>query len=106
SEAAILSTCNRVEIYAATDLAPEAAFAGLKKFLVNQSIVIVRDSLLECGSPLPLSDATAKAPEGWRTPKPGGSLPTPLPGEPLVSSPSPERGKCRGEEVDANSKSN
>jgi len=34
SEAAILSTCNRVEIYAATSLAPEAAFAELKKFLV------------------------------------------------------------------------
>jgi glutamyl-tRNA reductase len=34
SEAAILSTCNRVEIYAATSLAPETAFAELKKFLV------------------------------------------------------------------------
>ena len=33
-EAAILSTCNRVEIYAATPLAPDAAFAELKKFLV------------------------------------------------------------------------
>jgi glutamyl-tRNA reductase len=35
SEAAILSTCNRVEIYAATSLAPEAAFSELKKFLVT-----------------------------------------------------------------------
>jgi len=35
SEAAILSTCNRVEIYTDTALAPEAAFAGLKKFLVD-----------------------------------------------------------------------
>ena len=34
SEAAILSTCNRVEIYAATPLAPEKAFAELKKFLI------------------------------------------------------------------------
>jgi glutamyl-tRNA reductase len=34
SEAAILSTCNRVEIYAATTLAPDAAFAGFKKFLI------------------------------------------------------------------------
>ncbi len=34
TEAAILSTCNRVEIYAATALAPDAAFAELKKFLV------------------------------------------------------------------------
>ncbi len=35
TEAAILSTCNRVEIYAATSLAPEAAFAELKKFLIT-----------------------------------------------------------------------
>ena len=34
SEAAILSTCNRVEIYAATPLAPEKALAELEKFLV------------------------------------------------------------------------
>ncbi len=34
TEAAILSTCNRVEIYAATPLAPDAAFAEFKKFLV------------------------------------------------------------------------
>ena len=34
TEAAILSTCNRVEIYAVTPLAPEAAFVELKKFLV------------------------------------------------------------------------
>ena len=34
SEAAILSTCNRVEIYAVTPLAADAAFAELKKFLV------------------------------------------------------------------------
>jgi glutamyl-tRNA reductase len=33
SEAAILSTCNRVEIYAVTPLSPDAAFAELKKFL-------------------------------------------------------------------------
>ncbi len=32
-EAVILSTCNRVEIYAATALEPAKAFAGLKKFL-------------------------------------------------------------------------
>ncbi len=35
SEAAILSTCNRVEIYAVTPLAPDAAFVELKKFLVE-----------------------------------------------------------------------
>ena len=33
-EAVILSTCNRVEIYAVTPSAPDAAFAELKKFLV------------------------------------------------------------------------
>ena len=34
-EAVILSTCNRVEIYAATSLDPLAAFAAMKQFLVN-----------------------------------------------------------------------
>ena len=34
SEAAILSTCNRVEIYAVTPLAPDTAFAEMKKFLI------------------------------------------------------------------------
>ena len=34
-EATILSTCNRVEIYAVTPLAPDAAVAGLKKFLLT-----------------------------------------------------------------------
>jgi glutamyl-tRNA reductase len=78
SEAAILSTCNRVEIYAATKLAPDAAFAELKKFFVSQSAVIERDSVLDCGSPLPLSNTVVKAPEGWRSPKPGGSSLAPL----------------------------
>src|SRR5262245_12019004 len=32
-EAAILSTCNRVEIYAATRLGPKEAFPGLLEFL-------------------------------------------------------------------------
>jgi glutamyl-tRNA reductase len=36
SEAVIVSTCNRVEIYAAISLAPETAFAELKKFLITQ----------------------------------------------------------------------
>jgi glutamyl-tRNA reductase len=34
TEATILSTCNRVEIYVATTLAPDHAFAELKKFLI------------------------------------------------------------------------
>jgi glutamyl-tRNA reductase len=66
SEAAILSTCNRVEIYAATKLGPEAAFAELKKFLVR-----------------------------WGE----------TPGEPALSSPSPQRGEGRGEEAKVVSKS-
>ncbi len=35
SEAVILSTCNRVEIYAATALEPASAFAEFKRFLVT-----------------------------------------------------------------------
>src|SRR5689334_14969876 len=34
-EAVILSTCNRVEIYAATALSPSEGFASLKEFLLN-----------------------------------------------------------------------
>lgn len=34
-EAVILSTCNRVELYAATHLADQEACAGLRRFLVN-----------------------------------------------------------------------
>ena len=34
-EAVIVSTCNRVEIYAATSLAPAPAFAALKEFLTD-----------------------------------------------------------------------
>jgi glutamyl-tRNA reductase len=35
SEAVILSTCNRVELYAVTALEPRAAFTALREFLVN-----------------------------------------------------------------------
>jgi len=34
TEGVVLSTCNRVEIYAVTALAPEMAFAAMKKFLI------------------------------------------------------------------------
>src|SRR5690348_17332743 len=34
-EAAILSTCNRVEIYAATRLEPRQAFTALREFLLT-----------------------------------------------------------------------
>jgi glutamyl-tRNA reductase len=36
-EAAILSTCNRVEIYAATALEPDTVFPALKQFLMRQN---------------------------------------------------------------------
>ncbi len=35
TEAVILSTCNRVELYAVTNLEPRAAFAALRDFLLN-----------------------------------------------------------------------
>jgi len=35
SEAVILSTCNRVELYAVTPMEPRAAFPALREFLVN-----------------------------------------------------------------------
>ena len=38
AEAVILSTCNRVEIYAATSLEPAKAFAELKQFLVTRHV--------------------------------------------------------------------
>jgi len=34
TEGVVLSTCNRVEIYAATPLAPETAFAAIRQFLI------------------------------------------------------------------------
>jgi len=76
SEAVILSTCNRVEIYAATALEPATAFTELKEFLVQSSGLAGNcDGVLACGSLLPPSNPTpeSKAPEGWRSPKPGGS---------------------------------
>lgn len=43
AEAVILSTCNRVELYAATDQDPAAALAGLRRFLLDSR---------RCGAPL------------------------------------------------------
>jgi glutamyl-tRNA reductase len=51
AEAVILSTCNRVEIYAATALEPGEVYAELKKFLIQSSgLGVGRDNVLDCGS--------------------------------------------------------
>jgi glutamyl-tRNA reductase len=76
AEAVILSTCNRVEIYAATTLEPAEVFVELKNFLVRSSgLLDERDRVLDRGSPLPPGNAApeSKAPADWRSPKPGGS---------------------------------
>jgi glutamyl-tRNA reductase len=92
-EAVILSTCNRVEIYAATALEPARAFADLKEFLLHRCAAEKRADVLDCGSPLPLSNVTsgAKAPEGWRSPKPcGGSEPVELSGTEIYTFAEPQ----------------
>jgi glutamyl-tRNA reductase len=76
-EAVILSTCNRVEVYAATALDPATAFAELKQFLIRWAEHAgTREDILECGSPLPLSHAVSEpeAQEHWSRSKPQGSL--------------------------------
>jgi glutamyl-tRNA reductase len=98
AEAVILSTCNRVEIYAATALEPATALAELTQFLVQWAgNTGTCDSILDCGSPLPLPHAVPelKAPEDWRSPKPGGSSQVPgcdlsLSGEELYTLAEPE----------------
>jgi glutamyl-tRNA reductase len=51
AEAVILSTCNRVEIYAATALEPGEVYAELKKFLIQSSgLGVGRDRVLDCDS--------------------------------------------------------
>jgi glutamyl-tRNA reductase len=52
-EATILSTCNRVEIYAATPLEPEIAFAEFKKFLTTHHTYdgALGDELYALGEP-------------------------------------------------------
>lgn len=53
AEAVILSTCNRVEIYAATALTPDAAVIELKDFLVKQHAcdAALGDELYSLGEP-------------------------------------------------------
>jgi glutamyl-tRNA reductase len=56
TEGVVLSTCNRVEIYAATSLAPEKAFDAMKKFLVSHRAYdgALGDELYSFGEPLSL----------------------------------------------------
>jgi glutamyl-tRNA reductase len=49
-EAVILSTCNRVEIYAATPLDPARAFAELKQFLVSRGVTTATPEQIEIGA--------------------------------------------------------
>ncbi|MGD0087778.1 MAG: glutamyl-tRNA reductase [Verrucomicrobiota bacterium] len=70
AEAVILSTCNRVEIYAATALEPAEVFVELKNFLIRSSgLLDGRDRVLDCGSPRPLDHAAPEstAPADWRS---------------------------------------
>jgi glutamyl-tRNA reductase len=70
AEAVILSTCNRVEIYAATALEPAEVFVELKNFLIRSSgLLDGRDRVLDCGSPRPLDRAAPEstAPADWRS---------------------------------------
>jgi glutamyl-tRNA reductase len=48
-EAVILSTCNRVEIYAATGLDPARAFAELKQFLLSRGTTAAGTDRIEAG---------------------------------------------------------
>jgi glutamyl-tRNA reductase len=48
-EAVILSTCNRVEIYAATELEPSKAFSELKQFFAQQGETSSSPNQLELG---------------------------------------------------------
>lgn len=50
-EAVVLSTCNRVEIYAATSLDPARAFADLKEFLVTHHDHPLQDELYSFSEP-------------------------------------------------------
>jgi len=56
TEGVVLSTCNRVEIYAATPLAAESAFAAIKKFLITHHTFegALGDELYTLAEPLSL----------------------------------------------------
>jgi len=80
-EAVILSTCNRVEIYAATSLEPARAFAELKQFLVRWG-----------ETPSSPNQNTTKS-------ELEGLSPHQTDIRARCSSPSPRRGEGRGEEA-------
>jgi glutamyl-tRNA reductase len=79
-EAVILSTCNRVEIYAATSLEPARAFAELKQFLARWGETT--------GEPPSEQDSGSRGRSPHQTDIRAQS-----------SSPSPRRGEGRGEEA-------
>jgi len=80
-EAVILSTCNRVEIYAATALEPVRAFAELKQFLARwgETLSSPNQNITKSGLEEPLPHQTDIRAQ--------------------CSSPAPRRGEGRGEEA-------
>jgi glutamyl-tRNA reductase len=80
AEAVILSTCNRVEIYAATTQEPAAAFAALKDFLLRRGAEAQRAGSGDVRRWQPQSNAAPDSPrpEDGHHPESGGAT---APGE-------------------------
>jgi glutamyl-tRNA reductase len=106
-EAVILSTCNRVEIYAATALEPARAFGELKNFLTTfhgftETGEVQIDIRAPCSSPS-LQRGEGRGEEAvFSSSDPRTPALSPLrrgEGVEPGSSPSPQRGEGRGEEA-------